>query len=340
MTARCWIPLAAILIMHPATLARAQSTRERVVSVAVAEPNRERWKVGVVVTAERGGASVLQATVPVPMNWPEQQVEIVAEDISANVGRVRYETVDGGARQMVVDIAQLEAGQTARAVVTFDVVTRPVAEPDDTAGLRFTKSLTSLRKEISPGPFIESTHAKIRALADEIVDESQSPWEQVRAIFDWVRDNVEYRQVEETTRRFLGKDEARIKGALQVLEDKFGDCDEMASLFVALCRAKKIPARGIWVVGHSYCEFYLEDADGQGHWFPCEISGGNDDFGRMPSPRPILQKGDSFRVKGETKPCRYLQPTLTARRVDAPPLFEVVLEKVAHDEPSTVDSPP
>jgi transglutaminase-like putative cysteine protease len=39
------------------------------------------------------------------------------------------------------------------------------------------------------------------------------------------------------------------RGAVWALENKYGDCTEFADLFIALCRAKKIPTR--------YCEGYL-----------------------------------------------------------------------------------
>jgi hypothetical protein len=51
----------------------------------------------------------------------------------------------------------------------------------------------------------------------------------------------------------------------------------------------------VWVDGHQYAEFYLEDADGAGHWYPVQ-SAGTRAFGEMPTPKVILQKGDNFRV--------------------------------------------
>ena len=70
-------------------------------------------------------------------------------------------------------------------------------------------------------------------------------------IYDHVRDNVEYRN-------------GRLKGALAALRDGHGDCEELSSLFIAVCRANKIPARTIWVPNHCYPEFYLVDQDGEG----------------------------------------------------------------------------
>ena len=41
------------------------------------------------------------------------------------------------------------------------------------------------------------------------------------------------------------------------LRDGTGDCEELSSLFIALCRAHGIPARTVWVPDHCYPEFYL-----------------------------------------------------------------------------------
>jgi hypothetical protein len=62
-----------------------------------------------------------------------------------------------------------------------------------------------------------------------------------------------------------------------------------------MCRACDVPARIVWVNNHCFAEFYLQDADGVGYWFPAE-SAGTRAFGEMPLTRPILQKGDNFKV--------------------------------------------
>jgi hypothetical protein len=90
------------------------------------------------------------------------------------------------------------------------------------------------------------------------------------------------------------------KGAIDTLRDGQADCQGRSMLFIALCRASKIPARMVWVDGHAYPEFYLEDAEGHGYWFPCE-SAGTRAFGEMPLARTILQKGDNFRVPERPK---------------------------------------
>ena len=114
----------------------------------------------------------------------------------------------------------------------------------------------------------------------------------METIYDWVRDHVEYKN-------------GKLKGALAALRDGSGDCEELTSLFIALCRARKIPARTVWVPDHCYPEFYLHDDQGQGHWIPCQAAGARA-FGEMSELRPILQKGDNFKVPEKSKPQRYV----------------------------------
>ena len=103
----------------------------------------------------------------------------------------------------------------------------------------------------------------------------------------------------------------RRKGALAALRDGTGDCEEMTSLFIAVCRASDIPARTVWVPGHCYPEFYLEDEEGKGHWFPCQAAGSRD-FGGILEYRPVLQKGDNFRPPYDrSERQRYLAEHLT-----------------------------
>ena len=111
------------------------------------------------------------------------------------------------------------------------------------------------------------------------------------------------------------KDSA-LKGALAALRDGTGDCDELTSLFVAICRAGGIPARTIRVPGHCYPEFYLLDSKGQGQWFPCEAAGTRS-FGEIRVAKPILQKGDNLRVRNaqtrRVESVRFLPETLVVR---------------------------
>ncbi|MHB8867062.1 MAG: transglutaminase-like domain-containing protein, partial [Pirellulaceae bacterium] len=97
----------------------------------------------------------------------------------------------------------------------------------------------------------------------------------------------------------------KVKGSVAVLRDKRGHLEDLTGLFIALCRAEKIPARTVWVPDYCYAEFYLEDATGTGYWFPCELKE-KTVFGTVSNDHMILQKGDSFEVPEKKEVQRFV----------------------------------
>jgi len=250
--------------------------------IRLGDSKTQRWRCGLTVEALGGSCRDIVGYVPFPQDWPEQTVKIVAEDISKEA-KVSYETVDGTVKMMEVQIRQLASGAEARALITFEMRRSVILAPQSTDGFRLPDKKKLDRKLIhylGPSPKIESDNPRIKALAKELPAGKETAWEKVEAIYDWVREKVKYK-------------DGPLKGALAALKDGTGDCEELASLFIAICRAADIPARTVWVPGHCYAEFYLVDGSGQGHWFPCQAAGTRA-FGEIPEQRPILQKGDNF----------------------------------------------
>ncbi len=252
-----------------------------------------RYRVGLRVVAEGGPCRDIYATLPVPTDWPEQQVRLVDEDTSTDIRRIRFRDVPGAARQLIIEIPDLLTGREARAILTYELERSAILAPPETAGLRPPpRTDRSLRAFFGPSPFIESRHPTIVRLARQVTAGRQG-WEAVEAIYDTVRERVEYRNGE-------------LKGAARALADGWGDCEELTCLFIAMARASGIPARTVWVEGHCYPEFYLVDSDENGHWYPCQAAGSRA-FGSMPDRLPILQKGDNFRDPDRPgKSLRYL----------------------------------
>lgn len=295
-----WLLLAVCL--EPSGQLPGQAAESRVMLV---KPQTQRWVIGLQVNSP-GNASGIVGTTTVPMVWPEQTVKIVSTEKSPQVASVRYRTISAGVRQMLVNIARLGPGETAQVVVTFDVTRSLIAPPAQTVDLVIpTEPPATVRRYLGTSPGIEARDERILQLAQEIGANADNEWDRLEAIYDWVRDNVEYEFDEQ------------LRGALAALEAGKGDCEELTSLFVAICRARGVPARSVWIPGHCYPEFYLEDARGQGHWFPCQAAGTRA-FGSMPEYRPVLQKGDNFRVPGNSKPQRYVSEMLKAKAVTAP----------------------
>jgi hypothetical protein len=274
------------------------------------------YRVGFSVDASAGAVTGIVATMAVPMDWPEQTVKTISEEISPNC-RVSYRLIDGGVKQMVVNIPRLAKGDSAKLEIIYEVTKREILAPVVTSDFVIpTKLNKDLAKFLLPSPYIESNDAQIKKLAPDMIVGQATAWEQTGAILDWVRENVKYKFATE------------IKPAIAALKDKEGDCEELSSLFIAFCRANRIPARAVWVPGHTYPEFYLEDADGQGHWFPCQAAGSAREFGAIWEDRCILQKGDNFKVPEEKQPQRYVKQFLKAANAQADPKVQFVFEKV------------
>lgn len=252
----------------------------------------QRWKIGLQFRAKGSSCGNILGTMPVPVDWPEQTVKVVEEKLSPQVTELKYRELEGDVKQMMITIPMLQTGETASAVVIFEVSRTPILPPEDTSKYVIPKNITKeLRRYLAASPLIEISDPRIKAKAKEVTQDKEGAWEKVEAIYDWVRANVKY-------------ENSSLKGALAAMRDGKGDCEELTSLFVAFCRVNGVPARCVWIPNHCYPEFYLEDEEGKGHWFPCQAAGARD-FGGMVEYRPILQKGDNIRVPEQKEPLRY-----------------------------------
>lgn len=288
-----------LLFLGGAALAQFE-TQTSSKGVRLDNPLTQRWQVGVKITAVGGPCAGLRGSIPVPTDWPEQEVRIEAEEISTQVRSVRYRDL-GGLRQMQYSIPQLPPGEVATALVTFEIIRHAMLPPDDTAEYQLSKNPPPpIRLNLAASPSIECRHPTIRSKAKELVPDDLPAWKQVETLYDWVRDNTKLQ-------------EDLFKGAVATLRDGSGNRDDLTSLFIALCRAHGVPARTVFVPDNCYAEFYLEDSGGAGHWFPCQVAGTRE-FGGMSGHRPILQKGDNIRVPDEQKdPQRFVPEFLTGQ---------------------------
>ena len=85
---------------------------------------------------------------------------------------------------------------------------------------------------IRPEKYIESDYPEIVRRANTL--KGKDPAHTANKIYDWVSRNIRYS-------RYTARD----LGALHALKSMEGDCTEFMYLFVALCRAQRIPARGV-----------------------------------------------------------------------------------------------
>lgn len=249
------------------------------------DPKVQRYRCGLILDTRNATCRGIVTTFPIPRPWPEQQVQLVDQSVDppfAQSWQVRE--INDLVSQVVIHAAGLPPRTMAEATFTFELTRSQIMGPDATDELKIpARAGRPLRQYLISSPYIDPSSARIRAAVREIeATPAASDWKRVEAIYDWVRDKVEYV-------------EGDIKTADEALKEGKGDCEELTSVFVAICRAMRIPARMVHVLMHCYPEFYLEDAEGQGHWFPCQAAGTRQ-FGSMEEYRPILQKGDRFKT--------------------------------------------
>ncbi len=270
-------------------------------SLSFQEQPITHWRVGLHLTTSVTCGNVL-ATFPVPTNWPEQTVTVRKQLVPPQVSRWFVRDLDGGTKQVVVEMPRVNSGSTVDFLLELDVQRSRILPPDETGDLVIPKKLSrDLRQYLGNSPFIDASHRSIRDASKEVAEmEAENDWRRVELAYDYVRDKVQYT-------------EGELKNASQALGDGTGDCEEMTSLFVAICRNLKIPARVVWIPDHCYPEFYLEDPQGNGTWYPCQAAGTRQ-FGRMDETRPVLQKGDRFKDIERRETVRYVSEYFTCLR--------------------------
>lgn len=265
-------------------------------------PKSFEMLVGVRVTAPDGNMLGTMATTVFPTPWPEQTVEIIESNLP-NGFQSSFRELPGGNQQLLLFSQQIAANSVAEATIKVRITKSHIVGPEDTTQFTISKRLPrEISTYLSSSPYIETNSSELKKIVREIDDSDPlTDWKKVELLYDWVRDNITYQRGE-------------LKTVRDTLRDRTGDCEEMTSTFVALCRVARIPARVVWIPNHCYPEFYLADQQGKGHWFPCQLAGTRN-FGSMPEYLPILQKGDRFKVPEHTEAQRYLADYLTSKKV-------------------------
>jgi hypothetical protein len=265
-------------------------------------PKSIEMLVGVRITAPDGNMLGTLATTVFPTNWPEQEVEIVEVRVPPPL-QYSLRDLPGGNQQLLLQSQLIPARSVIEATVRVRIAKSHIVGPQDTTHFTIPRRLPrDVKNFTGNSPYIEANSSEIRKIVRDIEDtDPLTDWKKVEMLYDWVRDNLSYERGE-------------LKTVREALRDRTGDCEEMTSTFVALCRAARVPARCVWIPNHCYPEFYMEDEQGNGYWFPCQVAGTRN-FGSMPEYLPILQKGDRFKVPEKPELQRYLADYLSAKKV-------------------------
>ena len=263
-----------------------------VAEIELGTVTKTNWRVGIGLLAGDKPVQNMVCRIPVPVQWPEQSVTVFEEDLPAAVTDVGWEDLEN-IRIMKFRIENVAPNERMIATVTFTVSTSQILPPKNTSVYRIPQRRT---KEIKPyfgeSPEISIRNTKLKKRAKLLFESSRSDWGKIEDISNWIVENIEERAGES-------------KGSLDAFLNNAGSGEDRVSLFVAMCRINRVPARMVFVHGTQYAEFYLVDENGKGRWFPCKISG-IPEFGAISEPKVILQKGDNYRVPGEKQKLKFV----------------------------------
>lgn len=300
----CWVGIAVLVACLSPAFAQQKGRKEKeekpesmVEGIGLFAARTLDMQFGMKFEANDNICSQIIATIAFPIDWPEQKVFVVQSRIPPNAAwqfRDLPLNAPTTARQLVMQIPVLQAGGELEFMFDVRIEKSFINPPPDTSLFVVPKKPgRELNWAMGNSPMIDASTSEVKRLAKTIAaSEPPDAWTHVERIYDWVRENIEYVN-------------GPIRNTREAMKDRKGDCEEMTGIFIALCRASGIPARCVWIPDHCYPEFYLEDTNGKGHWFPCQVAGDRQ-FGQMHDYRPILQKGDRFKVPEEQALQHYL----------------------------------
>ena len=249
------------------------------------------WRLGAKLKAPNN-APIVKAdlTFPIPTDWPEQHVNLYEEEIPKEVKSADFRVLDNGIRQMVAEVSKIGKGKEVEIYVMMEITVHAIPYPERTDHLVIPdKPGRELRQHLKPSPNISFRDTKLKKQVKEIFAQQESAWEQIRGVYDWIHENIEVERK---------RNDMQPVGARETFKKKSGIPEDHTNLFIAMLRYQEIPCRTVWADNGEYAEFYLEDDQGVGQWYPAIIEGRRE-FGELSNPRPILQKGDSFKIPEE-----------------------------------------
>lgn len=280
---------------HLGTTARVNE--EDVAEIELGTPTKMNWRVGIGLLAGDKPVQNMVCRIPIPVQWPEQTVTVFEEALPPAVTDVGWEDLEN-IRIMKFRIENVAPNERMIATVTFSVSTSQILPPKNTAVYRVPqKRSQEIKPYFGESPEISIRNTKLKKRAKLLFDSSRSDWGKVEDIYNWIIENIEERAGES-------------KGSLDAFLNSAGSGEDRVSLFVAMCRINRVPARMVFVHGTQYAEFHLVDENGKGRWFPCKITG-IPEFGALSEPKVILQKGDNYRVPGEKQKLKFVPEKAT-----------------------------
>ncbi|MGH9782561.1 MAG: transglutaminase-like domain-containing protein [Terriglobia bacterium] len=249
-----------------------------VFGAAPPEPRSASFEVRTEVrVAVPPGSRHVRVWVPLPQQEPGQEVRDLRITAPSSYRLER----DSDGNQLVYLEAAPPREKEWTVAFRFTLARREFqsgADPKKSRPLTAQES-AQLRRHLSANTHIP-LHDGIRKLADEIVGAETNPVAAARKLYDWMIANVDYYAVDPKSKQ--GSEEM---SASYCLAERTGNCGDMGALWIALARARGIPARIVYgsffkpdldgkdqdVDAHSWVEFY---APGLG-WVPHDVALGD-----------------------------------------------------------------
>lgn len=221
------------------------------------------------------------AFIALPLTIAPQQI---VKDISINPSNLKISTDVDGNQWVHFKVDRIPPSKSVEMKYSAVVESRPLLiSKENSFSYKINPySKQFLKKFLTMEPHIESDHPKIKKLALSIT--SDNP-------IDFARKTVQL--VNRTLKYKIQPDEY---GAKYAIEKGEGDCTEFSALFVALCRAKGIPARTN--AGFAFVQHWERHATAEflvgGRWIPVDITGQNGEdifIGHLPT-NIIVSRGN------------------------------------------------
>jgi transglutaminase-like putative cysteine protease len=217
----------------------------------------KRFNVKMTVSAEPGAAppgDTIRAWLPLPRAYPHQRDfrllssssrPVTLSDEQSLIRSIHLEQIATKDEETVFEVEYEYTAYGISHRMDPDSI-RPYAT-DDPLVVRYT----------SEGPHVVFTD-RIQEVSKRIVADERNPLLKARRIYDWMTENFHYSYaIEYSTIRNIGD---------YCLTHRYGDCGQLALLFITLCRYNGVPARwqsGWWTFPgsktiHDWTEIYLE----------------------------------------------------------------------------------
>lgn len=255
--------------------------------------NPQKYTITYSVTIKNTGFSPtdIRLYVPEPGEWEAQKdLEIVKIDPAPKSQQADKKSGNTTAYWQLKGTPKKNTAETL--TMQFNLTAYETTTRIDPAQVQPYRTNTAEYKQYTAAEkFIESNDPKIIQLANQLAGTEKNPYLLAQKFYHHIIDTAHY--------KLLGQG---LNGAKYLLEKGNGECGDYSALFIALSRAKGIPARpvvGYWAISgndqtHVWAEFFLEGAG----WIPVDATIGQKSaakrayyFGNMDNQRVILSKG-------------------------------------------------